>query len=84
MGHCLALYHSSQERIAELEQRLRQYGFNAQYKCPIAADPLAYLNLEAAAAAGPSSAAALATSSVRLQAPCPIYLLYLALDVLVN
>lgn len=72
MGHCLALYHDSQTRIAELEQRLRQYGYNAQYTGPVAADPLAHLNREAAAAAGlTSNAAASTTSRVRvLGYPC--------------
>ena len=43
LGHCLALYHESQGRIAQLEQRLRQYGYRRTYTGDIIEDPLEHL-----------------------------------------
>ena len=44
LGHCLALYQDSQGRIAELEARLRQYGYKGEYSGEVISDPLAHLS----------------------------------------
>ncbi len=44
LSHCLALHKDSQRRILELEGRLRQYGYKAEYSGRVVEDPLALLD----------------------------------------
>ncbi|BDA50649.1 probable pentatricopeptide repeat-containing protein At3g61520, mitochondrial at N-terminal half [Coccomyxa sp. Obi] len=44
LSHCLALHKDSQRRIVELEGRLRQYGYKAEYCGRVVEEPLAILD----------------------------------------
>ncbi len=50
LSHCLALHKDSQRRIVELEDRLRQYGYKAEYSGPVTEDPLDLLDPHAGTA----------------------------------
>ena len=46
LGNCLALYKDNQRRIVELDERLRQYGYQAEYSGPVVEDPLSHLGCQ--------------------------------------
>ncbi len=54
LSQYVALHHEHQERLSQLLGQLRQYGYQAEYKGPVAAEPLQLLGLTDMQQARPS------------------------------
>ena len=55
LSQYVALHHEHQSRLRQLLEQLRQYGYQAEYKGPLATEPLQLLGLtEAPQASSPS------------------------------